>query len=103
MMEVYEQLRQQLDKHPSGAPPAPEIIEILSELFTEDEAKVASFTPFLPQAAAVIGGYASMSAEDAGRLLESLADKGLIFAREKNGDGGTRSCPSCPASSSSPT
>jgi electron transport complex protein RnfB len=96
MMEVYEQLRQQLDKHPSGAPPAPEIIEILSELFTEDEAKVASFTPFLPQAAAVIGGYASMSAEDAGRLLESLADKGLIFAREKNGEWGYALLPIMP-------
>ena len=84
-MEVYEDLRKHLDLHPSGAPEAPEIIEILSTLFTPEEARVASFTPFLPQTAAAIGEYAGMSEGEASALLESLADKGLVFAREKEG------------------
>jgi len=33
---VHEKLREMLDLHPMGCPPAPEIIEILKILFTED-------------------------------------------------------------------
>jgi len=83
--EVYEQLRQQLDKHPSGAPETPDLMEILVEYFTPDEARVASVAPFLPKSAAEIGAKAGVGEEDASRLLESMADKGLVFAREKDG------------------
>ena len=47
--EVYERLRELLDRHPTGCQPAPEIIEILKIFFTEEEARVAlglGFRPF---------------------------------------------------------
>lgn len=95
-MDVYKALREHLDKHPSGAPDAPEIREILAELFTEDEARVASVTPFLPQQAGVIGGYAGIGEDEAKLLLEALADRGLVFAREKNGEWGYALLPIMP-------
>ena len=39
-MDVFEQLREVLDVHPSGAPPAPAIGEILRILFNEEEARL---------------------------------------------------------------
>lgn len=84
-MEVYEDLRKHLDKHPSGAPEAPEIIEILSELFEPDEARVAVSTPFMPQVPSVIAQKAGMTEDETRALLEGLADKGLVYAREKDG------------------
>ena len=62
-MDVYEELRLHLDKHPSGAPEAPEIIEILSELFTPEEARIATVTPFMPQSPDVIAGRVGIVAD----------------------------------------
>jgi hypothetical protein len=45
---VHEKFREMLDIHPMGCPPAPEIIEILKILFTEDEARVALGLGFRP-------------------------------------------------------
>jgi len=95
-MDVYEGLRLHLDKHPSGAPEAPEIIEILSELFTPEEARIASSTPFMPQSPDVIAERAGLSAEEGSALLESLADKGLMYAREKDGKWGYALLPIMP-------
>ncbi len=46
---TYEKLRELFDTHPIGCAPAPEMIEILKILFTEEEAGVAlglGFTAF---------------------------------------------------------
>jgi len=95
-MDVYEELRLHLDKHPSGAPAAPEISEILSTLFTPEEARVAVATPFLPQSPDVIADRAGFSESEAKALLESLADKGLVYAREKDGQWGYALLPIMP-------
>jgi Fe-S-cluster-containing hydrogenase component 2 len=83
--DVYEKLRELLDLHPFGCPPAPEIIEILKILFTENEAKVAlglAFRPFLVEEIAARAGVDPQATKE---RLESLADKGLVFARQKEG------------------
>ena len=82
---IYERLRELLDTHPVGCPPAPEIIEILKILFTDDEAKVALGLGFRPFSVEEIAQRAGVVPHEAGQHLESLADKGLVFAREKNG------------------
>jgi electron transport complex protein RnfB len=81
---VYEKLREILDVHPMGCPPAPEIIEILKILFTEDEARVALGLGFRPFSVDEIAARAGVESEAAGLHLESLADKGMVFARQKN-------------------
>lgn len=84
-MSVYEQLRKILDTHPTGCPDAPEIQEILSILFTEDEAKAALGLGFLPFDLKTVAERANMSASETEAHLESLADKGMVFTRKKDG------------------
>ena len=86
--KIYQKLREILDMHPIGCPPAPEIIEILKILFTEDEARVAVALGFRPFIVDEIAARAGVDSEAAGLHLESLANKGMIFARQKNGVNG---------------
>jgi len=81
---VHEKLREMLDIHPMGCPPSPEIIEILKILFTKDEARVALGLGFRPFTVDEIAARAGVESETAGLHLESLADKGMVFARQKN-------------------
>jgi len=85
MADVYEELRLHLDKHPSGAPDGPGIIEILSTLFSPEEAGVALGAVFRPKPAAFIAERVGVPVDEAEAALESMADKGLVFAREKDG------------------
>ena len=82
---IYEKLREMLDVHPMGCPPAPEIIEILKILFTADEAAVALGLGLRPFSVDEIAARAGVDSQAAGLHLESLADKGMVFARRKNG------------------
>lgn len=82
---IYEELRELLDTHPLGCPPAPEIIEILKILFNEEEARVALGLGFIPFAVDQIARRAGMDPKEAELHLESLADRGVVFAREKKG------------------
>jgi electron transport complex protein RnfB len=84
-INLYESLRALLDSHPFGCPPAPEIIEILKILFTEEEAMVALGLSFRPLTVEEIADKAGVSFQEAEGRLESLADKGLVFARKKDG------------------
>jgi len=83
--DVYEKLRELLDRHPFGCPPAPEINKILKILFTEEEARVALGLGFLPFTVEQIAKKSGVEPKEAKERLESLSDKGLVFAREKNG------------------
>lgn len=83
--EVYEKLREILDYHPAGCPPSPEIREILKTFFTPEEAKVALGLGFRPFPLEEVARRAGVEPEEARARLESLADKGVVFAREKDG------------------
>jgi NAD-dependent dihydropyrimidine dehydrogenase PreA subunit len=96
MDDIYEQLRLHLDKHPTGAPEAPEILEILATFFPPEEAKVAIGCGFLPRPTPDIARRAGVSVEEANVALEAMADKGLVFAREKEGAWGYALLPIMP-------
>ena len=81
----YERLRELIDLHPLGCPPAPEIIEILKILFNKDEARVALGLGFIPFPVADIARRAGVDPIEAESHLETLADKGVVFARAKKG------------------
>jgi coenzyme F420-reducing hydrogenase gamma subunit len=83
--KVYKKLRVLLDRHPFGCPPAPEIIEILKILFTEEEAKVALGLGFRPLSVQEIARSSGVDPQKTKERLESLANKGVVFAREKDG------------------
>ncbi|MEW6554765.1 MAG: 4Fe-4S binding protein [Actinomycetota bacterium] len=82
---VYERLRELLDRHPTGCPAAPEIIEILQAFFTVEEAEVALGLGFRPFKVADVARRAGVDEATAERCLVSLADKAVVFVREKEG------------------
>ncbi|MEN6465820.1 MAG: 4Fe-4S dicluster domain-containing protein [Syntrophaceae bacterium] len=84
-MDVYDKLRVNLDAHPSGAPQSTHFTEILEVLFTPEEAALALHLNFSPKPLDRIADSAMMSADDAERLLESMADKAVIFSISKGG------------------
>jgi Na+-translocating ferredoxin:NAD+ oxidoreductase subunit B len=85
---VYEALRELLDTHPVGCRHTPEIIRILEILFTPAEARAALGLGFVPFTVEQIAARAKMDPQEAAAHLTSLADKGLVFEREKKGGKG---------------
>ncbi len=94
--DLYEDLRKLVDTHISGCPPAPEIDKILRILFTPEEAAVALGLGFRPATAADIAARTGTDEDTARTNLESLADKGLVFARDKDGRRGYAILPVMP-------
>ena len=84
-MDHYEKLRLLLDAHPSGAPKSEKFDEILRILFSPEEAAVAAAMGFSPRPAEAIAAACGIPAETAEGLLERLADRAVIFCREKEG------------------
>ncbi len=83
--EVYEKLREVLDLHPCGCPEAPEIYQLLEILFTPEEARVALGLAFRPLPADEVARRSGVEVEEAKARLEAMADKGVVFSREKEG------------------
>ena len=84
-MDVYERLREILDAHPTGAPPSPVFDKILRILFTPPEAELLTHMNFSPKPVETIAAAAGAPVAEADRMLGALADKVLVFGREKNG------------------
>jgi len=84
-MNTYEQLREILDVHPSTAPEGKAIDEILRILFTPDEAAVAVKMNFTPKSPANLAAAAGLSEGETSKHLESMADKGIIFSKNRDG------------------
>lgn len=84
-MDNYELLRERLDAHPATAPKAKSIDEILRILFTPEEAALAVQMSFKYKSIPVIAKAAAVSEEDAQKSLESMANKGIIYSRNKDG------------------
>lgn len=84
-MDNYEHLQQILDAGPIGAPPAKVFDEILRILFTPEEAAIAVHMTLFPRKLPAIAADAGMPEDEAGKMLEAMADKAVIFAREKEG------------------
>ena len=47
--ETYRRLAQHLDQTPLGAPQGPELMAVLREMFSPDEAEIAAKLPFRPK------------------------------------------------------
>jgi electron transport complex protein RnfB len=84
-MDVYEKLREILDTHPTGAPKSAVFDKILRILFTPDEAAILLHMNFAPRPVDVIAAAAEMAVEEADRMLGAMADRTLVFSREKSG------------------
>jgi H+/Na+-translocating ferredoxin:NAD+ oxidoreductase subunit B len=84
-MEVYERLREILDASPTGAPQSKVFDEILRILFTPEEAALVVHMTLFPKPLQAIASDAGKSDDEAEKMLEAMADKAVIFSREKDG------------------
>jgi ferredoxin len=76
---VYTKLRDRLSVTPMGAPEGDDFIEILTILFTPEEARLALVLPFIPAPLKDIARAAELSVPDARRIVDAMSDKGLGF------------------------
>jgi Na+-translocating ferredoxin:NAD+ oxidoreductase subunit B len=80
-MDIFEELRDILDSHPSGAPASPAFGEILRILFSPEEAALAVRMSFAPMPPARIARLAEVDAAAALVRLETMADRGVLYSR----------------------
>jgi NAD-dependent dihydropyrimidine dehydrogenase PreA subunit len=85
--DVYKRLAQHLDKLPGGYPSTESGIElrILRRLFSEEEAAFAVHLSLIAEPAKVIAERVGMDVDEASELLETMAKKGLIYRRKREG------------------
>ena len=95
-MDKYESLRQILDKHPTGAPKTEFFDEILRILFIPEEVDVALGMGFAPRSIPSIARVAGVPEEEARARCASMANKGIVFGREKDGEMGYALLPTIP-------
>ncbi len=81
----YTLLEQRLNRFPQGAPPAELLFQILKVLFTEREAKLVSLLPIKPFTGKKAAEIWKVTPDEAGRVLNDLADKGIILDYDDDG------------------
>jgi len=80
-VDAYAKLARQMDTYPLGAPRSPRLLEILHELFGPEEAELALSLSFQPLALSRLAQETGRGEEEIRPLLESMAGKGLLYAR----------------------
>jgi electron transport complex protein RnfB len=81
MAEVYEKLRERLDMFPQGFPQTKSgvEIEVLENLFSEEEAKIATFLKPYPEPVAAIAERTNRDPQQLGETLYDMSKRGLIL------------------------
>jgi electron transport complex protein RnfB len=82
MADIYERVRERLDRFPQGFPQTKSGVEleILRTLFAADEAELLLFlSPAIPAPASSIAGKAGRQIEETEEALYRMSKKGLIF------------------------
>ncbi|NHK32612.1 MAG: 4Fe-4S dicluster domain-containing protein [Asgard group archaeon] len=82
----YLNLQQRLDKSPQGTPPSKALFEILQILFTEEEAELVSLLPINFVTANKAAKIWKKTPEEAEKILDTLASKGILFDGCQNED-----------------
>lgn len=87
MDEVYQKLREHLDRLPAGFPATPSGVElrILRRLFQPEEAELALQLGLKLETAEAIAARAGLDPVQAAERLRAMARKGLIFSIETPG------------------
>ena len=82
--DIYHALSRHLDDLPGGFPATDSGVElrILRRLFTPEEAALAVKLTMIPEEAHVIAHRVKMPSQEAEKLLDEMALKGLIFSLE---------------------
>ncbi|MEE8471185.1 MAG: 4Fe-4S binding protein [Dehalococcoidia bacterium] len=84
---IYDSLIEALGRR-GGAVPAikcPELYSLVEELFTPEEAELASQMPANPISVADLAAETGRDPGEVGRLMDGMANKGLVISRERGG------------------
>ena len=86
--KIYQKLAKHLDNLPGGFPSSKTGVEfrILKRLFTPEEAEFALYLTLIPEQSSVVARRANVSNREASRRLETMAQKGLIYRIDSDGD-----------------
>ncbi len=85
MEEVYAKLMERMNDFPLGAPRSENLLELLKVIFLPEEAEMALRLPAAPVELEAFAGGLGRPVEEVERVLEGMADHGLVFARERDG------------------
>lgn len=75
----YMNLRERLDKNSIGAPDTKAVFDVLSIIFTEEEARIASMMPMKFTSVYGIAKRVGMTPQDLQPILDRMADKGQMY------------------------
>jgi len=78
-------LQGRIDANPVGAPDSELLREILSIVFTDDEADIAIQMPFAFSSTGRLSRITGIPAPELEKRLEEMAEKGLLFDAERKG------------------
>jgi len=82
---IYSDLRKRVDKNAVGAPDSKEMFEILSLVFSEDDARIAAKMPMKFASLNKISKLTGIEPNELKSRLSSMADRGLVFDFEIHG------------------
>jgi ferredoxin len=82
---IYEKLVDAVNMRGFPGIKCPELYTLMEELFTPEEAELAVRMPLNPTSAADFASDIGRSAEGVERMLETMADEGLVFSHEQGG------------------
>ena len=82
---AYTRLTDRLNLFPLGAPPSALLHQILRLLFSEQEAGLVALLPVKPCTVQTAARIWKKTEAEAGRILESLADRGILLDTEHDG------------------
>lgn len=85
-LPLYDRLFRRISANPVTVPDSPSIKKALSLLFSREEAELACRMPGGLAPVAEIAKLAGISSHRAERLLEHMADRGLLFDFDRNGE-----------------
>ena len=76
---AYKSLEERINKFPQGAPPSKTLYQILSILFTEEEARLVAKLPIKAFRLKTAANIWNMSQSEAYKILDNLAKKAIIL------------------------
>lgn len=85
--ELYDRLADIFNLIGYGSRRSPELEALLKSLFTQEEAHLAvNLSPMAPESPGNLAGRLNLDADRAARMLDEMADKGLIYSSTRDGE-----------------
>lgn len=82
----YTHLADRINQHPQGAPPTKVLFQILEMLLSEKEASLVAILPIKPFTAKKASRIWKMKVDESRRILDQLADRGILVDIQQNGE-----------------